>query len=369
MLTRSKANYSGIAMKDFVALQPLQSTFRRRKTYKPVQTIKAVQHKNTKNVLGNILLFDIESYEINVKDPISDIITKKWIPYQIAWGIYSSNDMKSITKKNYYVSELWVNPTYRRNISDMYRDSFKKNLSRVKSSDYSMKSSHSIVNKMLETIQRYDVRTIASYNIHSDFSTLKDLVTYIPSRTKIDTRLFNCKYTNPFRIQGVNYCDLMHNAAILYMDYLIKEGLEDEKIFRNAKTKKIKLTGRNNSKSIYSAEYILKKFFNDKQPHTANGDVKLEMKMLKKMVEDFGQKELELNVMYPENLYHQFERKIINEHSQEVKTAFLYGQKQSKSTQSTQITQPVVSKETALQNAKQFKKDPSQNNANNNVKE
>ena len=315
MLTRSKVNYSGISMKDLVALMPSESRSNTR-----TKTRNICLSNNT--VLGNVMLFDIESYAINVKNPVSSSILKKWIPHQIAWRVYDDN-LKCVSKKNYYVSEIWVTPHYRSAIAKQYPHSFKKHLDKVTKNDYPMKSSKKIINKMLDIIEEFNVKTIMSYNIYSDFESLKDLVQYIPSKNELDNSLFDCKYSNPFRI-NINYCDLMHNVGLLYMDYLIDEGFKDEKIFRNAKTKKIKLTGRDNSIGVYSAEYVLRKFFNDKQPHTADGDVKLEIKLLKKMVDEFGEKELELNVMYPKKLYDQFASKIMNEHVQKVKTAYLY---------------------------------------------
>ena len=355
MLTRSKVDYSGVCMKDFITLQPLLPS---RKNAKNIKNAKNT--KDVKSAVRNIMLFDIESYKITVKNPTSNVISEKWVPHQIAWGVYNWDEaLKQLTclsKKNYYVAEIWINPNYRKEVTKQYTQSFKQHLSQLTSSNYPMKSASSLINKMLKSITRYNIDTLAAYNIHGDFKSLKNLVQYITSTSKIKVNkmLFDLKYSNPFRMPGLNYCDLMHNTSILYMDYLIDEGFKDEKIFRNAKTKQIKLRGRDNTRSIYSAEYVLHKFFNDKQPHIANQDVKLEAKIMKKILKDFGGNGLELNVMYPDKLYNQFEQKIRNEHSQ---TAYLF--KQNANPTSTRVI--------SLKNAKKTNQHPDQNKASNNL--
>jgi len=323
MLTRSKVDYSNIRIDDLIVWQPEIKSKRKISKY-----ICASTNVNT---LHTVMLFDLESYEIMVKDPNTKKVFKKWIPHQIAWEIYDAKkqDMIFLDKKNYYVSEMWINPIYRQEISDKYPESFKEHFSRISKSNYPMKSGWSILNQMVDDILKYNVKTMVSYNINTDFESLKDLRRYINSKeVTVNEKTFDCKYSNPFRFPGLNYCDLMHNIGVLYIDYLIKEGLKDEKIFRNASTKQIKLTGRDNTKSIYSAEYVLQKFFNDKQPHTADEDVKLEIKMLEKMIKDYGQESIELNVMYPNKLYYTFVDRILKNHSQQVNTAYMYQKKE-----------------------------------------
>lgn len=282
------------------------------------------QQKQKTDKFNGIILFDIESLKVNVGQTSSGENIAKWIPHQIAWAVYDSK-LESICEKNYYVAEMWVNSNYRRQISAQFKDSFKLHHQKVLSNNYPVKSASKIINKMLKCIQKYNVNIIASYNIHSDFVSLKNLVNdVISDKTNINNSQFNCKYSNPFRM-NIDYCDLMHNVGVFYIDYLIDEGLKDEKIFRDAGSRhRIKLTGRDASKGVYSAEYVLSKFFDLKQSHFAEEDVDFEMKLFRKMVDDFGLKDLELNVMYPDNLYNKFRDKILKEHSEKVKSAYMY---------------------------------------------
>ena len=327
MLTRSQLNYRNINEKDFYMFHKNFSINSKKHTKNSKNTSNAPnafqkKHDNTQNML----LFDIESFDLKIENKQRT----RWIPHQISWGIYSYNDdtqkMEMYKKRNYYVSELWVHPTFRHQIETKFKKSYQRHMLEVSKSKYPLKNAHKIISQMLKDIERYDVTTLASYNISSDFKMLNNLVECVCQETNktISSKVFDRRYSNPFRKESLRYCDLMHNVSILYMDYLIDEGFKDEKIFRNATTKQIKLRGRNNSKSIYSAEYILDKFFGEKQSHTANDDVDLEAKMLGKIIKEKGIKSLEFNVMYPVKLYTQFSQNILEKHSQKIKTAYLY---------------------------------------------
>ncbi len=278
---------------------------------------------NHQGVLGNILLFDVESY----KFPVSNT----WIPHQIAWSIHKydaqAKKLDCIEKRNYYVAELWIEPKYREEILSKYKHSNKNHLENLKTSDYPMKSSYGIMEQFLNDIRMHNVKTLASYNISSDFTSMKELVKALCANRPIDKAEFDVKYCNPFRFQHLNYVDLMHNVGTLYADYLIDEGFKCGKIFRNIATHNIKVSGRKlGGKSIYSAEFVLDKFFTAKQTHFADDDVKLEAQMLEKMLNDHGENGVELNVMYPEDLYlyKMFACKITEEYSSRIKSATVF---------------------------------------------
>jgi hypothetical protein len=109
----------------------------------------------------------------------------------------------------------------------------------------------------------------------------------------------------------------------MYKDYLIEEGFKDGKIFRNAKTKRIKLRGRDNTKSIYSVEYIAKKFFDKKQLHFAADDVIIEGMLLQKIIRDHGYYKLKLNSMYPSDIYRMFLQRIIENYHNKIETHYM----------------------------------------------
>lgn len=322
MITRSKANYSSLKINDIINLQSTIGTVRRKKTRTKNDLNGGVGNGgvsnggnggNIGNPIGNVLLFDIESYKLKFKD------TERWVPQEIAWGVYeyeeTSKQYKLLIKNNYYVSEIWVSPIYRNQLVKKYKNSFIKHINNVQKKQYPMKTASGIISKMLDTIKMFDVKTIASFNINYDFSCLKNMSICFPNSENIEKTEFDSKYTNPFRIQHLQYLDIMHNAGILYIDYLIKEGFKDEKIYQNPETNRIKLKGRDNTSGIYSAEYIAHKFFQQQQPHTADEDVELEIKIINKMVSEYGINSIELNVMYSTGLYDLFANKIKTEYS------------------------------------------------------
>lgn len=326
MLTRSQINYSNIGIKDFYSFH---------KAPKVIHSKKKEVVVDNANEIETLLLFDIESYELKIKDGQSP----KWIPHQISWGIYQYNQetetLELHKKRNYYVSEIWVHPKFRSQIQTKFKQSYKRHLSNVTDTAYPLKPAYQVITQMLKDIERFQVSTLASYNIYGDFNALNNLVEYIPMTKNISEKVFNHKYSNPFRNPLLRYCDIMHNVSILYMDYLIQEGFKDEKIFRNAATKHIKLRGRNNSKSIYSAEYIIHKFFGKKQTHFADDDVDLEAEMLEKIIKDKGTNALEYNVMYPTKLYNRFSQEILEKHPLKIQTAYLYSKTNTTNTTNT----------------------------------
>lgn len=332
MQTRSKVSLQNISINELVK-EPITK-----------KTIPAII-KRYKKLLSNIkddmlnkssetfILFDIESFEVTINDN-SDL--KKWIPHQIAWGIYSYNPSSKTldckATKNYYVAELWIEEKYRNEIKHNFETACSTHLTAMKNTKYPIKSSINIIKEMIEDMKVHNVGLLAAYNISSDFKSLKLLYEKFSSNeTFIDDKLFNIKYSNPFRLKSIDYIDLMHNSAILYMDYLITEGFTDKKIFRNGNTNYIKLKGRDDTKSIYSAEYIIGKFFSQKQLHLAHDDVKLESLLLEKMLNDHGIDAIEKNVMYPTDLYQEFSRKINENYGDKIEIDYVDGDKNKKS--------------------------------------
>ena len=74
MLTRSKADYTKIAIHDFIKLHQelaTKSRPRHQKNIKGNDTHTPIQNLNTFN---NVMLFDLESYQISVSDSKNKIV-------------------------------------------------------------------------------------------------------------------------------------------------------------------------------------------------------------------------------------------------------------------------------------------------------
>lgn len=290
------------------------------------------------------LLFDLESFqfnlnmtdkeidkETNIKNDIKNDIKNEplWTPHQFAWSIFkvlNGTEIIPILNKNYYVSEIWIDQYFRQEMLTSSKNAMKIHLEQMKRTQYPMKRSIDILKDMINDIEEFNVSILCGYNITSDFKAIKTLYNTFSnpiSNDIIEESLFSINRINPFKI-SVDYLDLMTNTSMLYMDYLIEEGLKDEKIFRNAKTKRIKLRGRDDTKSIYSAEYIVKKFFDLKQTHYASDDVDVESKLLNKLLHEKGFKQLELNDTYSNDLYRLFSDKITNDYKEQIKTLSLF---------------------------------------------
>lgn len=281
----------------------------------------------------NILLFDLESFKLSdnfiknsfnlnsfnsnsLNSKTNDV--EKWLPHQFAWTIYkycfSKKKLTPILERNYYVSEFWIDPLYRDEMAQTSNQSILNHLNELKKSRYPMKCGLDIIHEMNTNIKEYNIEYICAYNIASDFQAIKNL------HRHLNLNSFDSNSINPF---DTNYVDLMHNVTTMYKDYLIEEGFKDGKIFRNAKTKRIKLRGRDNTKSIYSVEYIAKKFFDKKQLHFASDDVLIEGMLLQKIIRDHGYYKLKQNSTYPSDIYRMFLQRIIENYHNKIETHYM----------------------------------------------
>lgn len=305
MITRSKKDLTTTDIKELINECPYYHHHNKTENVKSEGRVR-----NEENV-GNIIIFDTESYKLKIDMHTKDI----WVPHQVAWGVYMYNKntktLKLKKKQNFYVSEIWIEKKFRNQMECRYQNSMNKHLKNLKTNEYPMSNAYNIIKQIINDIKIFDIKILSAYNIHYDFLMMRNLSRYISNNTKsIPTTEFNHKYTNPFRNPNLKYCDIMHNIGILYNDQLIQKGLADGIIFKDIQTKKIHLKNES-SKSIYAAEYLFKFFFNKIQTHSADDDVDLEVKLMQKIFNEFGVKAIELNVMYPTSMYKQFSEIVI----------------------------------------------------------
>lgn len=335
MLTRSKLNLRGIPYKQFYEqlcnprniLYPKSQPFSNESSNPQINTkdfgiyyrkedIKECEDiDNNTYKIGNVLLIDIETFKHKNSKRLREGM---WFPFQIAWGVYrydgDSKTIKCLQKRMYHVEECVTEKEFFLSLTDNYLQKHRER------GNLKLHKAYNILKELDEDITTHDVRTVSAYNIYHDFKVVKDLLKWVsinqyPHDKKKDIQKFKTlKYDfswfNPFRSANIKYLDLMHTVPHAYIVKLIKEGVKDDSVWYCIETKQLRTTRNSRKKGIYSAEYILKKFFDIDQTHFADDDVRDEAKLLEKLLQDVGEDKIEYNVFYPERLINIIDRTI-----------------------------------------------------------
>ena len=298
--TRSTINLSKIPYKKFYSdyqdpRKILYPTSYQTKVQSKVQTneksnIELQSISNYYQTPNKFLIFDIECYKFD----------RYWKPTQIAWGVYSWNENKLQlqSKKMFYIKKYFTNQKYIECMSDFYFNKHQKFFGKMQEN---LLTATKILQEFEKDLNDHQVQVVASFNISEDLKSIKKLI-QSANKSKLHTLRINEKFTNPFH-DNIKYLDLMHIATQNYIDSLIESGLKQNKIWLCKETNRIRLGKNRREKSIYSAEYILKEICNITQTHFAQDDVEHESILLENILQQFGQENIEYNIMYNGKLY------------------------------------------------------------------
>jgi hypothetical protein len=313
--------------------QEYTETFKVERTTRTI--IRSLEYP-TQHTIGNVLIFDTETFEM----------IGEWYPYQISWGVYRWNEstkmLDLLHHEMYHTSEYIHLNKYRSYLSEkMLKLHTLRGLNEM--------SAVNIVKRLDETISEFNVNTIAAFNISYDFEKVRKLIKFaraISNKNNEELTLKNIEYnhyiTNPFRHPRLKYLDLMHVCGCSYVDKLIEMGINDGYIWNNIDTKQLKLTKIKGKKGVYSAEYMLNKFFGVKQTHFADDDVKHESLLLEKILQDFGEHNIDYNVCYIDSMYNLFKKRV-NSSKHDIPWESPYSPKHQPSSESEDLTRKQLS--------------------------
>lgn len=297
--TRSKLNLKIINHLDFYDNVPNPKDIMKNKVEfdlnSLISTKKDTIDKNNKKVaFRRVLMFDTESFKVRDNNEIEG---DSWKPYQIAWGIYNYNyktkELEELRFNTFYVKETLKDSRYHK-----YRP---QKILDIEDNVYlTYVNASKILSKLDKDISELNVDTVAAYNISYDFGVLQKLIKLTPNfkGLKLKHLIDNDTFTNP--IIHIRYIDLMYQSIRLYKEKLLDLGLKDDYVWYRQKKdfSVLKVKKSSSTKGIYSLEFILKKFFNIEQTHTAHDDVQDQILLLQQMLKDFDVDDLEYNMCY-----------------------------------------------------------------------
>jgi hypothetical protein len=264
---------------------------------------------------SRMLVLDTESFRFDMST--GDVL----LPLQLAWGIYEwdadNNVLEELSQsqshRTIYVSELMCLSQYRNAVKAVSERCFQRHEQKMKEMNFPLMTAFQVLETLQQDIEEFNVDTIVGYNLSWDFMAIGELVrSFFPicgnyritGCPTLDS--FDPNADNPLNPMGLRYLDLMHEVVKKYGEDLVIQGIRDGTVHRAATSNRIQLRRDNRySKSIYSAEYVLKHFFGVTQNHLADDDVRYEALLLEKCIKDFGLDFLEYNIFYPQQSCYQ----------------------------------------------------------------